>query len=146
MLFNKNLSSILLVQSRPSDRMAFVAALESIEDGFLFGMAETCNEALDLLQRSMILPDLIFMELNLVSMAGLFCLKEIQTDPLTNGIPVIVFVASKEEKETALRQGAHAVIFKPDNQKEFRDQIETMLHTWSRKSTHPFRKDNPDSI
>ena len=136
MHFNKSLSGILLVQPHPEDQMAFIAALENIEDGFLFGMTTNGAEALDLLQRSMILPDLIFMELNLPSLtSGSHCLREIKTDPLTNGIPVIAFVNSSEEQTIAMQQGASGVIFKPYRQSELRSQIEGGLHRWSGKST-----------
>lgn len=61
------------------------------------------------------LPDLILLDVRMPKMSGLTVLKELQKDPLTAGIPVIMLsvVTTYPEVRTALQCGSVAYLPKP---------------------------------
>lgn len=77
--------------------------------------ARNGREVLDILDASTILPDLIFLDINMPTMDGKSCLKSIKTDPRLKSIPVIIYTTSSNErdKEQCLQLGAEKYLIKP---------------------------------
>src|SRR4249919_2109798 len=103
-------------------------ALSEIENATLYDVANNGKEALDRLENSVILPDLIFMDINMPVMNGIECLAEIIKNPQTRNIPVVIL--STETKQSALVQtlGAKAFISKPSNGEVLLEKLEQMIH------------------
>ena len=68
-----------------------------------------------LYNESNVLPDIIFLDVNMPFKNGLECLREIRTDEKFNGIPVIMLTTSSDEKDikTAFSNKATLFITKP---------------------------------
>ncbi|MBT1707386.1 response regulator [Fulvivirgaceae bacterium PWU5] len=77
--------------------------------------ARNGREVLDILDASAILPDLIFLDINMPTMDGKSCLKSIKTDPRLKSIPVIIYTTSSNERdrEQCLQLGAENYLIKP---------------------------------
>src|SRR5687767_3422161 len=83
--------SIFLVEDDKDDQFFFTECIEKIENATLYGVASTGREALDKLENSPKLPDMIFMDISMPRMNGIECLTEIIKNPRLKNIPVLCF-------------------------------------------------------
>src|ERR1043165_892304 len=109
----KKIKSILLVEDNQADRFFFISALKEIENAILFDVAKNGKEALERLENRTVLPDLIFMDINMPVMNGIECLAAIQKKPDTKDIPVVILTTATELIEVVRELGAKAFVEKP---------------------------------
>ena len=124
----KKLKSILLVEDDEDDQFFFIEAMSKIENATLYAIAKNGKEALDCLENSSTLPDIIFMDINMQIMNGIECLTLIMKNPLICTIPVVMLTTSSAQKELAHTLGAKAYIKKPWDGKLLYTQIEQMIN------------------
>jgi CheY-like chemotaxis protein len=124
----KRKKSILLVEDNKHDQLFFINALREIENVLLYDIANNGAEALDILANAVILPDLIFMDINMPVMNGVDCLAEINKNPRTKNIPVVILSSAKEKVEAVRELGAKAFLEKQWDHKVRRSQLEQMIH------------------
>src|ERR1700761_8135544 len=89
-----SLRTILLVDDDDNDREFFEDALKTIATDITLKIAGNGVEALDLLCNSTVLPDLIFMDLNMPLRNGYECLGDIKKNERLKNIPVVIFSTS----------------------------------------------------
>jgi CheY-like chemotaxis protein len=123
----KTAKSILLVEDDQDDQIFFIEALSEIENATLYDVANNGKEALDRLQNQVMLPDLIFMDINMPMMNGIECLTEIIKNPKTTNIPVVMLTTDTGRIELARKSGAKAFIKKPSDGKTLRGQLQQMI-------------------
>ncbi len=72
-------------------------------------------EAMQYLENSTILPDLVFLDINMPTMDGKSCLKHIKKDERFKDVPVIIYStsSSKQDVELCSQLGALEYIQKP---------------------------------
>ncbi|CAN5371955.1 hypothetical protein BH09BAC3_BH09BAC3_12780 [soil metagenome] len=72
-------------------------------------------EALDMLSNLVTIPDYIFLDINMPSMDGRTCLREIRRDGRFKNVPIIIYTTGTDPKEKALclELGATAYLSKP---------------------------------
>ncbi len=87
-------------------------AIKNFDNVVVQGIAEDGYEAIEKLKTLPVLPDLIFMDINMPRMNGLECLAEIRRDANFSQIPVIMLSTSTEEIEVTRSLGAKAYIQK----------------------------------
>ncbi|MBC8110649.1 MAG: response regulator [Verrucomicrobia bacterium] len=121
------LKSILLVEDDRDDQIFFIEALSEIANVTLFHIANNGREALEKLENSAILPDLIFTDINMPVMNGTEFLSAIIKNPYTRNIPVVVLTTSTGEMDFVRRVGAKAFIKKPSDCKILRDKLEQVI-------------------
>ena len=124
----KKLKSILLVEDDEDDQFFFIEAMSKIENATLYAIAKNGKEALDCLENSSTLPDIIFMDINMQIMNGIECLTLIMKNPLICHIPVVMLTTSSAEKEHTHMLGASAYIKKPWDGESLYKQIEPMIN------------------
>ena len=124
----KKLKSILLVEDDEDDQFFFIEAMSKIENATLYAIAKNGKEALNCLENSSTLPDIIFMDINMQVMNGIECLTLIMKNPLICTIPVVMLTTSSAQKELAHTLGAKAYIKKPWDGKLLYTQIEQMIN------------------
>lgn len=107
--------NILLVEDDKHDQFFFVRAISKIENAVLQGIAEDGEAALEKLHSLEVLPDLIFMDINMPRMNGLECLEEISKHAAFSQIPVVMLSTSNEDLELTRSLGAKAFIKKSGN-------------------------------
>ena len=124
----KKLKSILLVEDDEDDQFFFIEAMSQIENATLYAVAKNGREALDCLENSTTLPDIIFMDINMQIMNGIECLTNIMKNPMICNIPVVMLTTSSAQKELVHTLGASAFIKKPWDGKLLYTQIEQMIN------------------
>lgn len=95
--------------------------LDWVEDGI---------ELLVYLTTADVLPDIIFLDVNMPGKSGLQWLEEIRSNRKWNHIPVIIqsFAGSTKDVEAAFYGGADLFILKSDFSKDFERTLTTILH------------------
>ena len=129
---------VLLIDDDIDDQEFFITALSSIDNTRLYGVVNNGKEAINLLTKSLSLPDVIFMDCNMPLMNGKDCLNEILQNPRTHNIPVIMLSSSIDQKELFIQLGAKNFIKKAQDiaslQTELRQAMESISVTYE-KST-----------
>ena len=107
---------ILVVDDDADDRDLFREALSETDKTIGYIYAKNGLEAIELLSRpNIVLPDFIFLDLNMPRLDGRECLIRLRRMPWLNEIPVIIFSTSKLVDECASfkKLGASLCITKP---------------------------------
>ncbi len=106
------LKTLFLIEDDPDDQEFFIDAIRQIKNVTLYGIAGNGKEALGIMHKSDLLPDIIFSDINMSVMDGIECLIAIVNNPKTKNIPVVMLTSASDEIENALRLGAIAFIEK----------------------------------
>jgi CheY-like chemotaxis protein len=103
-------NTVLVVDDDPSIRRMIVAALK--REGYQFLEAPNGREALDLMRTQE--PDVVVLDLMMPIVSGWDVLRERQSDPKLERIPVIIVSANREpELANAIDKGICAFLPKP---------------------------------
>ncbi len=121
--------TLLIVDDDPDDIQLFCEAVTEISKTFHCFSAGNGEEALQLLNVTIVKPDFIFLDLNMPRMSGKQCLIQLKNNPQFANIPVIIYSTSKIEKdiEDSLRLGAVSFITKPNKFEELVKAISDIL-------------------
>jgi CheY-like chemotaxis protein len=105
----------LLVDDDEDDKEIFCLALEEADPSINCITASDGREALSLLNNKSLIPDYIFLDLNMPLMDGKECLKKIRQQNHLKHVPVIIFTTSsaQKDKDEIEKLGANAFITKP---------------------------------
>src|ERR1041384_3417827 len=140
----KNISQfILIVDDDDDDRIFFCEALHEIDPAIKFIIAKDGAEALDFLSKSDVLPDFIFLDLNMPRMNGKKCLEELKKSDRFFQIPVVMYSTSKNEErsEETKKLGALAFIKKPVLFDDIREIISHVISgEWEKVSEDIYHK------
>jgi CheY-like chemotaxis protein len=85
------------------------------------------SEGLRYLQHASVLPDFIFLDINMPVMDGVECLKQIKLSPKLKRIPVIIFSTAINPRIDYRRMGATAVVVKPTTYQELVERLRSIL-------------------
>lgn len=107
--------TILLAEDDKDDYLFFADALKANVKSHDLMRATNGIECLSLLKNAEVLPQLIFLDLNMPYKNGLECLCAIKDNEAFEDIPVIIYSTSHYIKDidAAYRNGAHYYIVKP---------------------------------
>jgi len=120
--------TILLVEDNRLYQLLFIQVLKEIKHAILYGVANNGKEALDKLENSATLPDLIFTDINMPVMDGIECLTEIKKNPKIKDIPVVILSSAIPQTELVQKLGAKAFLKKPSDMHTLREQLEQMIN------------------
>ncbi len=109
---------IFLAEDDEDDSELFKLGIYSAGISADITLAENGSQLLSFM--SQILPDIIFLDLNMPGMDGKTCLKAIRKNESYNTIPVVIFTTSSSEKDIkdTLKSGANLFVTKPQRIKE----------------------------
>ncbi len=136
---------ILLADDDHADRLLFE---EAIQESKIHTRVHTVQDGVELMEylaeKNQILPELLFLDLNMPRKNGLECLKEIRSNPLYNDIAVAIYSTSASEKdiEETFSQGANAYINKPNNYKDLKKVLEKVVESAHIYKDPPFNLTN----
>lgn len=127
---NKSLLNIVLADDDEDDRMLFSEAIGEIDIRTKLSLFNHGKELMDYLNLpNIILPNLIFLDLNMPIKCGMQCLREIRSNERLSHLCVAIYSTSSSEidvEETFLN-GANIYINKPTNYRNLKQAIEKVL-------------------
>ena len=125
----KNIISCLLIDDDADDRDFFNLAIMELDKKIEFHYVPAAAEALEKLRSGDLYPNYIFLDLNMMPMNGLECLKEIKKIAKVVDIPVIIYSTSINEdiKYQTLEAGAFDHFQKPSTIHHLVQYLERVL-------------------
>jgi CheY-like chemotaxis protein len=125
MLIIPGTKNILLADDDKDDNILFQEILDELD---LATQLETANDGehlMQLLNEKELLPDILFLDLNMPRKNGFECLSEIKRAEKLKRLPVIIFSTSFETEAINLlhKNGAHYYIRKPNDFTQFKKII-----------------------
>jgi CheY-like chemotaxis protein len=124
------MKQILLIDDDRDDAELFKEALSELDASIGFEHYEDSKEGLRrLLERQSVLPDIIFLDINMPVVSGWQCLTEFKKSEHLKDIAVIMFTTSSQPRERELAQelGAEGFITKPSDYKTLKTMLSSVI-------------------
>src|SRR6478609_9151658 len=136
---------ITLADDDEDDRLFFTDAFEELKINTVVNTVNNGKELLDFLHRpETILPNIIFLDLNMPILNGIDCLKEIKLNDKFNDIAIAIYSTSSSDQdiENTFVLGANIYIKKPSNFNDLKKILsEVVIINWQ-YHTNGLNKDN----
>ena len=124
------LLNIALADDDDDDRFLFSEAIDETGIRTKLSLFNHGQEQMDYLNLpKVVLPNLIFLDLNMPIKNGMQCLTEIRKNPALRDIAIAIYSTSSSEKdiEETFLNGANIYINKPNNFTKLQEVIEKVL-------------------
>lgn len=121
---------VLIIDDDTEDRELFLEAMGQVDVTIKCYAAKDGREAIRLLTTEMvILPDFVFLDINMPIMNGKECLIEIKKNHRLRNIPVIMYSTTSDTNEIRgyYALGAHDFLIKPHNFKKLVEALESII-------------------
>ncbi|WP_033410832.1 response regulator [Segetibacter koreensis] len=118
--------AVFIVDDDKDDTDMFCEVISEINNSVKCTAASNGKEALQLLENERVLPDFLFLDLNMPGMNGKQLLKQLKQNQKLTSIPVIIYSTSNLEadKEITRQLGASYFLTKPDSMKQLKKDLE----------------------
>ena len=137
--------NIALADDDEDDRLLFKDAIEEIKIKTKLSLFTNGKELMDyLVLPNVILPEVIFLDLNMPIKNGMQCLKEIRENPKLSDLSVAIYSTSSSERdiEDTFINGANVYINKPNSFGELKAVIEKVLQLNWQYQTSALNREN----
>ncbi|WP_158975304.1 response regulator [Cellulophaga sp. L1A9] len=137
--------NIALADDDEDDRLLFKDAIEEIKIKTKLSLFTNGKELMDyLVLPNVILPEVIFLDLNMPIKNGMQCLKEIRDHAKLRDLSVAIYSTSSSERdiEETFVNGANVYINKPNSFGELRTVIEKVLQLNWQYETSALNREN----
>lgn len=124
-------SSILLVDDDADDQLLFNEAIHGIDNSIRLETADNGQHALNKLQTTLMLPQIIFVDLHMPLVNGYELISQIKTNSRLQHIPLVAFTTSnsKTDSNRAQMLGADAFLTKSPVFKDLTTKLRQILNT-----------------
>ena len=122
---------IMLIDDDKDDRELFAEALQEVDTEFELVTAKSGEQALEMIvQHNFIIPELIFLDLNMPGMNGWQCLAQIRKNKALKDTHVIIYSTTQrdEDNERTKSFGATSFLTKPYRYTELVDALADVMH------------------
>ncbi|WP_046755429.1 response regulator [Kordia jejudonensis] len=142
---NEDYIHIVLADDDEDDRLFFTDAFEELK---ITTKVQTYNDGVYLMDylnsEDAILPNVLFLDLNMPRKNGMECLKEIKANEKFADIAIAIYStsASEEDIENTFIHGANIYIKKPDNFKKLKKALSEVVTINWQYHTSGLNKDN----
>jgi CheY-like chemotaxis protein len=136
---------ILLADDDEDDRDFFRDALEELKINTIVTFVNDGSQLMQYLERpDIILPHLIFLDLNMPLMSGMECLKEIRSNERLRHLSVAIYStsASDEHIEETFVKGANVYIRKPNDFSTLKKVLQEVISVNWQYHTSALNKEN----
>ncbi len=125
---------ILLIEDDTIEVMKLKRAIVKLEMDHQLIEAEDGEKALEILKSIEVLPDIVFLDLNMPKINGIEFLKILKEDTVLRYLPTIILTTSNNRKDVleCYKHGVAGYIIKPLKYDEYIDKIGIALSYWSR--------------
>lgn len=126
---------MLLIDDDQDDREIFREAVAECDPRIAILFAADGAEALELLEQSVVLPDLIFLDYNMPKMNGIECLKRIKGNTSTRDIPTIMHTTCSDpaQQHLVMKLGADHYMQKASSFDLLREELSNLLNRFDTK-------------
>ena len=137
--------NIMLADDDEDDRLFFTDAFDDIK---ITTRVKTYNDGVYLMDylnsEDAVLPNVLFLDLNMPRKSGLECLKEIKQDQKFKDIAIAIYStsASEEDIENTFIQGANIYIKKPSDFKTLKKVLAEVVTINWQYHTNSMNKEN----
>lgn len=141
----KQILNIALADDDEDDRLFFQEAIDDISIRTKLSLFNDGQELMDYLNLpNIILPNLVFLDLNMPIKNGMQCLKEIRSNTALSKVCIAIYSTSCSEKdiEDTFVNGANIYLNKPNNFSKLRESIEKVLQINWQYHTSNLNRDN----
>jgi CheY-like chemotaxis protein len=136
---------ITLADDDEDDRLFFTDAFEELKINTIVNTVNNGKELLNFLNHpETVLPNIIFLDLNMPILNGIDCLKEIKSNDKFKDIAIAIYSTSSSDKdvENTFVLGANIYIKKPSNFNDLKKTLsEVVIINWQ-YHTSGLNKDN----
>jgi CheY-like chemotaxis protein len=115
---NPDFLYVLLADDDADDRMIFEDAVKELQMNIVFQAVKNGQELMDFLfEEGIILPHLLFLDLNMPLKGGMKCLEEIRNNPAFNDIFIALYstTARQSDIDEGYAKGSNLFIIKPSS-------------------------------
>ena len=125
---------VLTVDDDLEDLSTFYEAVEEVDPKTKCLMAKDGKDALALLETLVVLPDIIFLDINMPVMDGRQFLAKCRTDSKRKDIPVVMYstTTQKQEIEEFYKLGANEFLIKPTQFHQLVEDLRLVLTKYER--------------
>ncbi len=123
---------VLLADDDMDDRMLFADAISDLKLPIDLQLVKDGAELMDyLLTSAIIMPEIIFLDLNMPRKNGFECLEEIKSNSSLKDIFIIIYSTTESEKEINIvfEQQANLFVKKPNSFTELKNTLSHILTT-----------------
>jgi CheY-like chemotaxis protein len=120
---------ILVVDDDREDCALFCEAASGIDNEIKFLTAEDGSQALTMLAQTAVLPDYIFLDINMPKMNGKEFLTRAKKDARLRNIPVVMYSTTSQTKEIeeCYKLGAYDFLIKPPSFQKLVDDLRSIF-------------------
>lgn len=125
-----SLKHICFADDDEDDRLFFKEALTDISSDIVLNLFKDGKELLEyILTPNIVIPNIVFLDLNMPLMNGMQCLAEMRKKTELNQVYVVIYSTSSSRRdiEKALANGANLYVKKPYSFSEIKDVIKKVL-------------------
>lgn len=144
-MFNpeKTSTHILFSDDDTDDALLFTQAADLLTTPVLLSFAEDGEQLMRYLSKEM-LPDMIFLDLNMPVKNGIECLETIRSDKKLNWLPIIVYTTSNTpgDIDTCFNLGANLYVVKPTSFENIIKTLKKIISIDWKKQPVPLDKEN----
>lgn len=136
---------IILADDDKDDRLFFTDAISELK---VNTKVDTFKDGVDLMnylnKKDAIMPDVLFLDLNMPKKTGIECLNEIKANSKMSEIAILIYStsASDEDIEKTFVMGANIYIKKPDSFKKLKQVLSEVVSINWQYHTNNLNKDN----
>jgi CheY-like chemotaxis protein len=109
--------TIFLIDDDSEEHIIFKEVLQKVDESSVLLTSLDCEEAIMQMRDPYIVPDIIFLDLNLPGMTGFDCLKELKKIDHLKEVPIVIYTTSTrpEDEQVSNKLGASYFISKPSS-------------------------------
>ena len=122
-------TNLFLAEDDDEDIKFFTDIISDISPDIQISVAKNGIELMNLLETEKLLPDFIFLDLNMPIKTGFECLKEIRSSEKWKAIKIVILTTSsqREQVKEVYKMGADLYLQKPNSYSTFRDTLSKCL-------------------
>jgi CheY-like chemotaxis protein len=138
---DKKSTHILFSDDDTDDALLFTQAADLMTSPILLSFAEDGEQLMRYLSKEM-LPDMIFLDLNMPVKNGIECLKEIRSDKKLDWLPIVIYTTSDNPKDVdaCYDLKANLYVVKPTSFEAIIKTLKRIIHMDFKKQGYPERQ------
>jgi CheY-like chemotaxis protein len=124
------IQNVFLAEDDEEDAFLFETVLSELNQDIIVKVAPDGNVLMSSLRQATLLPEMIFLDLNMPHKNGFECLSEIKGNEQWNSIKIVILSTSSQAQQiaTAYENGADLYLAKPTSYTQFKNMLEKCLN------------------